>query len=55
MLSNETKYTSMSLCPKLNMLDLDTSPLIYQEKYNLKLKNVEHTLGNTIIFAKQTK
>ncbi|WP_273275553.1 GntR family transcriptional regulator [Maribacter polysiphoniae] len=50
LLKDETKYISLSLCPKINMLDMDSRSLIsiYLEKYNLELNNVERTLGNTI-------
>ena len=50
LLKEETKYISMSICPKINRLDLD-QPLIsiYEEKYHLSLENVERTLGNAII------
>lgn len=50
LLKDETKYISMSICPKINRLDLE-QPLIsiYEEKYHLELENVERTLGVTII------
>ncbi len=50
LLKDETKYISMSICPKINRLDLD-QPLIaiYEEEYHLILENVERTLSNTII------
>ncbi|SFZ93579.1 GntR family transcriptional regulator [Flaviramulus basaltis] len=55
LLKDETKYISMVHCPKINVLDLDSRPLIsiYQEKYNLKLINVERTLGNTIFSPRE--
>lgn len=50
LLKDETRYISMVLCPKINMLDLEKQSLIsiYKDHYDLKLKNVERTLGNTI-------
>ena len=55
LLKDETKYISLHLCPKINMLDLDLSLInIYQEKYDLELKHVERTLGNTIFFPADT-
>ena len=50
LLKDETRYISMSVCPKINRLDLD-QPLIsiYEENYHLVLENVERTLSNTII------
>ncbi|MGV8135685.1 MAG: GntR family transcriptional regulator [Mangrovibacterium sp.] len=50
LLKDETRYISMSVCPKINRLDLD-QPLIsiYEEKYHLILENVERSLSSTII------
>ncbi len=55
LLKDETKYISMSICPKINRLDLD-QPLIsiYEEKYHLALENVERTLGSAIILPADT-
>lgn len=51
LLKDETKYISLKLCPKINMLDLDQSLInIYQGKYGIALKHVERTLGNTIFY-----
>ena len=51
LLKDETRYISLTLCPKINMYDLDNRSLIsmYENIYNIKLKNVERTLGNTIL------
>lgn len=51
LLKDETRYISLSLCPKINLHNLDNSFLIsmYETKYKLELRNVERTLGNTII------
>jgi GntR family transcriptional regulator len=51
LLKDETKYISMTICPKINMLDLD-QPLIgvYQKKYNLQLDKVQRSLSNMIMF-----
>jgi GntR family transcriptional regulator len=50
LLKDETKYISMSICPKINRLDLE-QPLIsiYEDKYHLTLENVERTLGSAIV------
>jgi GntR family transcriptional regulator len=50
LLKDETKYISLSICPKINVLDLD-QPLIgiYQKKYNLQLDSVQRSLSNIII------
>jgi GntR family transcriptional regulator len=51
LLKDETKYISLQLCPKINMVDLDQSLIkIYQEKYDLDLNHVERTMGNTIFY-----
>ncbi len=51
LLKDETKYISLQLCPKINMVDMDQSLIkIYQEKYGLNLNHVERTLGNTIFY-----
>ena len=50
MLKDETKYISMVCCPKINMLEMDGSLLkIYEDKYHLKLEEVQRTLGATIL------
>lgn len=50
MLKDETRYISMTICPKINLLDLEQALIIiYDEKYHLKLQEVRRTLG-TVIF-----
>jgi GntR family transcriptional regulator len=50
LLKDETKYISMTICPKINMVDLDQSLIsIYQDKYKLELDKVQRTLGNLIV------
>jgi len=55
MLKDEIKYISLTLCPKINLADLDNQSLmtVYEKTYGLQLKNVERTLGNTIIMPKE--
>ena len=50
LLKDETKYISMAICPKINILDLD-QPLIgiYQRNYNLHLDSVQRSLSNMIM------
>jgi|TARA_B110000908_G_scaffold67775_1_gene81886 GntR family transcriptional regulator len=57
LLKDETKYISMTLCPKINMQDLYIGSLIslYEKKYQLKLKNVERTIGCTIFNPQDPK
>lgn len=51
LLKDETKYISMGCCPRINMLDLEESLIkIYETKYHLKLKEVQRTLGTTILY-----
>ncbi|MBM1106253.1 GntR family transcriptional regulator [Aurantibacter crassamenti] len=57
LLKDEVRYISLTLCPKINMHDLDNRSLIsmYENIYDLQLKNVERTLGNTIIYPLDQK
>ena len=49
LLKDEIRFISLNLCPKINLLDLDTSLLkIYEEDYHLQLENVERTLSTAI-------
>ncbi len=46
LLKNETKYISLTLCPKINMIELEESLIrIYEDQYRLELDAVERTLG----------
>ena len=50
LLKDETRYISMSLCPKINILDLEDAFMkIYEDIYHLKLEEVQRTLGTTIL------
>ena len=51
LLKDETKYISMTICPKINLLDLD-QPLIgiYQKQYGLQMDKVQRSLSNMIMF-----
>ena len=41
---------SRVICPRINILDLEQAFLkIYEEKYHLELKEVQRTLGTTIL------
>jgi len=57
LLKDELRYISLTLCPKINMRDLDGISLMttYEQDYNLQLVNVERTLGNTIFNPKDKK
>jgi len=50
LLKDETRYISLTLCPKINLLDLDV-PLLktYEETYKLELENVERSLSTELI------
>jgi len=51
LLKDETRYISMSICPKINMLDFEQPIIgIYQEKYNLQLDKIQRSLLNMIMF-----
>jgi len=50
LLKDEIRYVSMKICPRINILDLEQAFLkIYEEKYHLELKEVQRTLGTTIL------
>lgn len=50
LLKDETRYISMNNCPKINLMDMQESLIkIYEDKYHLKLEEVERTLGTTIL------
>ncbi|WP_423129248.1 GntR family transcriptional regulator [Gaoshiqia sp. Z1-71] len=54
LLKDETRYISMSICPKIHLVDLEQSLIkVYEEKYQLALGNVERTLSNTIIYPQE--
>jgi GntR family transcriptional regulator len=50
LLKDEIRYISLSLCPKINMLDLE-QPLIklYENKFHLELEKAERTIGCSIV------
>ncbi len=50
MIKDETKYISLNVCPKINLLDLDQYLIgIYEHKYHLKLENVYRNLGSVVV------
>lgn len=50
LLKDETRFISLSLCPKINLLDMDIPLLkIYETNYNLQLENVERSLSTTVV------
>ena len=52
LLKDETRYISMSCCPKINLLDMQESSLkIFEETYHLKLDEIQRSLGTTIFQA----
>lgn len=52
LLKDETRYISMSCCPKINLLDMQESSLkIFEETFGLKLDEIQRTLGTTIFQA----
>ena len=54
LLKDETKYISMTCCPKINILDIEESlNKIYIDKYQLKLGEVQRTLGTTILLPRE--
>ena len=54
LLKDETKYISMARCPKINFLDLEDSlNKIYEDKYHMKLGEVQRTMGTTILLPEE--
>lgn len=55
LLKDEIRYVSMSICPKINIMDLEQAfSKIYEEKYYLVLQEVQRTLGTTILNPDET-
>lgn len=53
LLKDETRYVSLTLCPKINLLDLDIPLLkIYESKYKLQIGSVERSLSTLVINPK---
>ena len=49
LLKDETRYISMTCCPKINLVDMQESSMkIFEDKYHLQLDEVQRTLGTTI-------
>ena len=53
LLKDEIRYISLALCPKINLMDLDTPLLkIYETEYQLQIENVERSISTTVISPK---
>ncbi len=54
LLKDETRYVSMALCPRINMMELNQAFLkIYEDKYHLRLDSVQRTLGTTVAYPEE--
>ncbi|MFC4871019.1 GntR family transcriptional regulator [Negadavirga shengliensis] len=50
LLKDETKYISLKLCPKINMLSTDLSYFkVYEDKYHYKISDVKQNLSAVIL------
>ena len=50
LLKDETRYISMTCCPKINTMEMQESSLkIFEDIFHLKLEEVQRTLGTTIL------
>lgn len=50
LLKDETKYISLKLCPKINMLSTDLSHFkVYEDKYQHKISDVKQNLSAVIL------
>lgn len=48
---DETRYISLSLCPRINLMNLEEPLLvIYEKHFGLHLENVSRTLGTTVFY-----
>lgn len=55
LLKDETRFISLTLCPKINLLDLDTPLLkIYETNFQLQLESVERSLGTIVVSPNST-
>lgn len=55
LLKDETRYISMTCCPKINTIDMQESSLkIFEEIYHLNLEEVQRTLGTTILHPEES-
>lgn len=53
LMKDETRYISLSLCPRINMLEVKKSYFnIYEEVYSLKISDIKQTLSTTIFNPK---
>jgi len=53
LLKDETRYISLSMCPKINMIDLEQSLIkLYENRYNLKLEKAERSIGCSVVHPK---
>jgi GntR family transcriptional regulator len=50
-LKDETRFISLTLCPRLNIRNIENKSLIniYEEDYNLKLSHSDRSIGCTIL------
>lgn len=54
LLKDETRYISLALCPRINIVEMNQSFLkIYEDKYHLQLDSVQRTLGTTINYPEE--
>lgn len=51
LLKDETRFVSMKLCPKINLLNMDQSLLkVFEDKYKLVLEDAQRVIGTTVIY-----
>ncbi|MCF6331899.1 MAG: GntR family transcriptional regulator [Draconibacterium sp.] len=54
LMKDETRYISLKICPKINMLETSKAYFsIYEEKYKLKIVDMKQTLS-AVIFTQKT-
>lgn len=54
LLKDETRYISLNLCPRINMVEMNQSFMkLYESKYQLELETIQRTLGTTITYPEE--
>ena len=56
LMKDEIRYVSMNICKKMHLTEFDRSFIkIYEDKYHLKLEEIQRTLNTTILYPDDDK
>lgn len=51
LMKDEIRYVSMNICKKMHLIEFDRSFIkIYEDKYHLKLEEIQRTLNNVVLY-----